>query len=116
MPLTMKRFLIAATVLVSFGASDPVLPCSIHPKTGIADAAFRALAKVTQADAQSRALNAVNVRSAIVSSGELEAVGGCLIYSFDIQVPGQKSIIEVAIDAGTGQIRSKKHENPKLSG
>ncbi|HEY0803076.1 MAG TPA: hypothetical protein VGD54_19730, partial [Steroidobacteraceae bacterium] len=48
-----------------------------------------------------------------VISGELEAEGGCLIYSFDIQVPGKKSITEVAVDAGTGKVLWKKHEGPK---
>ncbi len=109
----MRQLLVAAALLVSLGASAATLPCSIHPKKGMTDADLPALAKVTQADAQSRALNAVSVRSATVSSAELEAEGGCLIYSFDIQIPGQKSIIEVAVDAGTGQILSKKHESPK---
>jgi uncharacterized membrane protein YkoI len=59
------------------------------------------------------ALKAVNVSAASVASGELEAEGGCLIYSFDIQIPGKKSIIEVAVDAGTGKVLAQKHESPK---
>ncbi len=109
----MKHLVIATgIILTSLGASAAELPCSIHPKKGVADADLPALAKVTQADAQSTALKAVNVSSATVSSGELEAEGGCLIYSFDIQIPGKKSIIEVAVDAGTGKVLSKKHEGP----
>ncbi|GAC1670210.1 MAG: hypothetical protein NVS9B2_15910 [Steroidobacteraceae bacterium] len=71
------------------------------------------LAKVSRADAESTALKAVHVDSASVESGELEAEGGCLIYSFDIQIPGKKSIVEIAVDAGTGNGLSKKHEGPK---
>ncbi len=109
----MKHLIFATVILLSFSASAADLPCSIHPKKGTADADLPALAKVTQADAQSTALKAVNVSSATVSSGELEAEGGCLIYSFDIQIPGKQSIIEVAVDAGTGKVLAKKHEGPK---
>lgn len=109
----MKQLLIAATLLTSLGAGARELPCSIHPNKGVADAELPALAKVTRTAAESTALKAVNVSSASVTSGELEAEGGCLIYSFDIQIPGQKSIIEVAVDAGTGKVLAKKHEGPK---
>jgi hypothetical protein len=107
----MKQLIIAASLLISLGANAAGLPCSIHPKKDTAEADLPALAKVTQADAESTALKAVNVASAVVSSGELEAEGGCLIYSFDIRIPGKKSIVEVAVDAGTGKVLSKKHES-----
>jgi Peptidase propeptide and YPEB domain len=109
----MRQLIIAATLLTSLGADATGLPCSIHPKKGIANADLPALATVTQADAESTALKAVNVSSASVASGELEAEGGCLIYSFDIQIPGKKSIVEVAVDAGTGKVLAQKHESPK---
>lgn len=110
----MKPFLIlTATLLSSVGASAAGLQCSIHPPKGLADAELPALTKVSQADAQSTALKAVKVTDASITSGELEAEGGCLIYSFDIKVPGKKSIIEVAVDAGTGNVLSQKHESPK---
>jgi hypothetical protein len=109
----MKQLIVVVALFTSIGASAAPLPCSIHPKPGIADAELPALAKVTQADAQNTALKAVNVGTATVASGELEAEGGCLIYSFDIQIPGKKSIIEVAVDAGTGKVLAKKHEGPK---
>jgi hypothetical protein len=109
----MKRLIVAATLLISIGAGAAGLPCTVHPKKGMSDAELAKLAKVTRADAESTALKAVNVRSASVKSGELEAEGGCLIYSFDIQVPGKQSIIEVAVDAGTGKLLAKKYEGPK---
>jgi uncharacterized membrane protein YkoI len=89
------------------------LHCSIHPKKGIADADLPSLAKVSRADAENTALKAVNVSAASVASGEFEAEGGCLIYSFDIQIPGEKSIIEVTVDAGTGIVLAQTHESPK---
>jgi len=109
----MRQLIIAATLLTSLGANAADLPCSIHPKKGIAEADLPALAKVNQADAESTALKAVNVSSASVASGELEAEGGCLIYSFDIQIPGKRSIVEVAVDAGTGKVLAQKHESSK---
>ena len=108
------RILIAmTTMLISIGANAASLPCSIHPEKGLSDAALAALAKVTQADAQSTALKAVSSKNASVASGELEAEGGCLIYSFDIKMPGKTSIIEVTVDAGTGKVLSQKREGPK---
>lgn len=110
----MKQLVIVAGIIMtSLGATAAELPCSIHPKKGIVDADLPALAKVTQADAQSTALKAVNASSATVSSAELEAEGGCLIYSFDIQMPGKQSITEIAVDAGTGKVLAEKHEGPK---
>ncbi len=109
----MKRLIVAAALLTSLGASAASLPCTIHPKKGMTDMELVKLAKVSRADAESTALKAVNINSASVESGELEAEGGCLIYSFDIQVPGKKSIVEVAVDAGTGKVLAKKNEGPK---
>jgi hypothetical protein len=111
--IPMNKALLVIAPLAPFGARAAKLPCSIHPKAGIADADLPALAKVTQADAQSTALKAVNVASASVSSSELESEGGCLIYTFDIKLPGKTSIVEVAIDTSTGKLLSKVAEGPK---
>ncbi len=109
----MKRLMIAAALLTSLGASAAGLPCDIHPKNGMTDTELAKLAKVSRADAERAALAAVHINSASVTSGELEAEGGCLIYSFDIQIPGKKSIVEVAVDAGTGKVLAKNYEGPK---
>ena len=109
----MQLVIAAGIILTSLGASAAELPCSIHSKKGVSDADLPALAKVMREDAESTALKAVNVSSATVSSGELETEGGCLIYSFDIQIPGKKSIVEVTVDAGTGKVLAQKHEGPR---
>lgn len=109
----MKRLIVAATLLIPLGAVAAGLPCTIHPKDGMSDTELSMLAKVSRADAERTALKAVNIRSAHVESGELEGEGGCLIYSFDIQVPGKQSIVEVAVDAGTGKVLAKTSEGPK---
>jgi hypothetical protein len=109
----MKQVLLVVALLATFGASAAGLRCSVHLKPGIADAELPAMAKVTQADAQSTALKAVNVAEATVESSELESEGGCLIYTFDIKVPGKSSVVEVAVDAGTGKVLSKKFEGKR---
>ena len=106
----MNKVLLVVALLTPFGASAAALSCSIHPKAGLADADLPALAKVTKAAAESTALKAVNVAAATVSSSELESEGGCLIYTFDIKVPGKTSIVEIAVDAGTGKLLSKTTE------
>ena len=111
--ISMNKVLLVVALQASFGVSAANLPCSIHPKAGIADADLPALARVTQADAESTALKAVNVAAASVSSSELESERGCLIYTFDIKLPGKTSIVEVAVDAGTGKLLSKVSEGPK---
>lgn len=109
----MKYLVLSAALFAAVGANAAGLPCSIHPQQGLADSELPALTKVTQAAAEATALQSVKIPSATVASGELEAEGGCLIYSFDIKLPGKKSIIEVAVDAGTGKVLSTKREGPK---
>ena len=47
-----------------------------------------------------------------ISAHELERENGKLIYSFDIKVAGKKGIEEVNVDAMTGAVVSKAHEDP----
>ena len=114
----MKRFMyapffFAATLCVGLNAHAAALPCSIHPQKGLTPSELASLAKVTRPVAEATALESVKNPSAKVATGELEAEHGCLLYSFDIQVPGKRSVIEVAIDAGTGQVLATKYEGPK---
>ena len=109
----MKRTIFAAAMSIATAVSAAGLPCSIHPNKGVAETELPALAKVSLADAESAALRAVKISSAFVASGELEAERGCLIYSFDIQIPGKRAIVEVTVDAGTGKVLAQKNESPK---
>lgn len=47
-----------------------------------------------------------------ISSSEIEAEQGCLIWFFDVRVRGQKGIQEVNIDAGNGNVLGVHHEGP----
>jgi hypothetical protein len=109
----MNRLVLALLLLVSFSVSAKQLPCSIHPGKDAAASALPGLAKISRADAEKAVLARVNASSRRVADGELEIEQGCLVYSFDIRTPGKTGIEEIWVDAGTGQILSRKHESPK---
>ncbi len=75
------------------------------------EAALRAQAKVSEEAARATALTAVP--NAKVKSSEIEKENGKLIWSFDLSVPGKKGIEEVNVDAVTGKVIAKEHEDAK---
>jgi hypothetical protein len=102
-----------AFVLASVAASAAGLPCSIHPAKRASTSELRGLAKVTRTEAQRAALASIDApRAAVVNEGETEVEQACLVYSFDIRVPGKSGIEEVMVDAGTGTALSHTHETP----
>ncbi len=106
----MRRILLSALFLVHFPVSAAGLACSIRPAKDTPVAALPALAKISQSEAQKKALARVKSRSAEVVSAELEVEHDCLVYSFDIRRAGKSGIEEIMVDAGTGRIVSQKHE------
>lgn len=84
--------------------------CSIHPPKTASDAQLRSMAKVSKAKAERIALERVG-HGARISSAEIEAEQGCLIWSFDLRVPGRKGVEEVNLDAGNGKILGVHHES-----
>jgi hypothetical protein len=109
----MHRLVVLALACLVFeaSASESSL-CSIHPPTGTPESALPGLTKVTQADAQKTALAGFvdSAGAATIAESELEVEHGCLIYSFDVRVAGQKGVEEVNVDAGTGKVLLRKHE------
>jgi len=75
------------------------------------EAALRKQAKITEAAAKATALAAVP--GATVKSSELEKEKGKLIWSFDLTVAGKKGVEEVNVDAMTGKVIAKEHEDAK---
>ncbi len=101
-------------VAVAATASAATPTCTIHPKKGATPQQLATMAKVTSADARKTALATFKDPSkATVKDAELEAEHGCLVYSFDIEVAGQRGVQEVQIDAGNGKVVSNEHESPK---
>ena len=47
-----------------------------------------------------------------IQSAELENEKGAQVWSFDIEQPGTRTITEILVDTGTGQIISKTTESP----
>jgi type II secretory pathway pseudopilin PulG len=74
-------------------------------------AALKAQAKITQAEAERTAL--AKVPGGKIKAAELEREHGKLIWSFDISLPKSKNITEVQVDAKTGKIVSTQIETPK---
>lgn len=62
--------------------------------------------------ATARATAAKSVPNGRMRSEELEREHGVLLYSFDIQKPGQRGVTEVQVDATNGRLLSSKHESP----
>lgn len=70
-----------------------------------------AQARVTPDSA--RAIARRTVRGATIQSAELENEDHKLIYSFDMKVPGKSGIEEVNIDALTGAVVGREHEDAR---
>jgi hypothetical protein len=109
----MKWVVISVLLLMPLSVSAAGLKCTIHPAKDTPTTALPGLAKISQADAQKTAFARINAPPTTVAEGELEVEQGCLVYSFDIRIPGKPGIEEVMVDAGTGKILSHKHESTK---
>ncbi len=72
---------------------------------------LKAEAKVTKKEAKAIAL--AKVPGGKVKEAELEEEKGKLIWSFDITTEGSKDIMEVAVDAKTGEVVSVEKETPE---
>ena len=102
---------VLAVSAASFGAD---LPCSVHPTKGMAHSQLEGLAKLSQPEAEKVALAQVKSKAAVsVTSGELEAEHGCLVWSFDLKVAGKSGVQEIQVDAGNGKVLSVKHETQR---
>jgi hypothetical protein len=110
----MKRFVIISVfILMPFSVSAAGIKCSIRPPKDTPASALPSLAKVSQTDAQKAAFARIKAPPTAVAEGELEVEQGCLVYSFDIRMPGKPGTEEVVVDVGTGKILSHKHESAK---
>ena len=86
--------------------------CSIHPPVGTTDAQLLSMARVSRPKAERIALTRVG-HSAQIASAEIEAEQGCLIWSFDLKVPGSAGVQEVNVDAGDGRVLEVHRESAK---
>jgi uncharacterized membrane protein YkoI len=107
----MKRAVLAIALAVPFVAVAADMNCSIKAKKTTPKAEYTAMAKVKDDAARKTALDKVAVKGSTVTKGGLEVEDGCLVYTFDVQVPGKKGFEEVFVDAGTGAVLKVEHES-----
>ena len=104
--------MLALTLLLPFSAMAADLNCSIKAPRLARSAEINAMAKVSEKDAKKTALDAVKTSGATIVKGGLEVEDGCLVYSYDIRLPGKSGVEEVIVDAGNGKVLSTEHETP----
>jgi uncharacterized membrane protein YkoI len=111
----MNRTLIVGSLLacLAVGPVNSAAPeCSIHPAKETTDAQLPALAKVSQADAEKKALARVKVPAKVLGSA-LQVQNGCLFWMLIVKQNGRSGVQEVKVDAGTGKVLASKHESGK---
>jgi uncharacterized membrane protein YkoI len=107
----MKRVILALALAVPFVVAAADMNCSIQAKKTATKAEMSTMAKVKAQAAKKAAIDKVNVAGSTVSKGGLEVEEGCLVYTYDIKVPGKSGTEEVIVDAGTGAVLKVEHEN-----
>jgi uncharacterized membrane protein YkoI len=102
-----------AVLMLAVSARAADRPCQIHASKSATRQELAAKARVSETDAKAAALAALGVPAgkAVVQESELEVEDGCLVYSFDIQVSGEKGVREVQVDAGDGKVLKTEHED-----
>ena len=108
----MKALLLMCSILpLALAASAKDLDCSIHVKKKLDMREYEAMAKVAPEQARKIALEKVAAEGSKIAHGGLEVEDGCLVYAYDIQVPGRKGFEEIIVDAGTGTVIKTEHES-----
>lgn len=105
----MKKIrIVLATLAVALMASLAFAQAPAVPKKSKIPAKLKSEAKITPEEA--RAIAAKKVPGTLLEE-ELEVENGKLVYSYDIQVAGDKQITEVQVDAKDGSIVSVEKED-----
>jgi len=104
------KALAALAFLIPFAVSAADFDCTTKASKMTKKADLTAMAKVSADAAKKSALDSVNAQGASVVKGGLEVEHGCLVYSYDVKVPGKTGIEEVIVDAGSGKVLKTEHE------
>jgi uncharacterized membrane protein YkoI len=107
----MRQIILAVALSVAFAAAAADLNCSVKAKKTATKAEMSTMAKVQGDAAKKAAIDKINVKGSTVTKGGLEVEEGCLVYSYDIKVPGKSGVEEVIVDAGTGAVLKVEHES-----
>jgi len=109
----MKSLIAGAIIILPASGFAAGLNCSIHPQEGTPDSSLPKFAKISETKARKAAIAKIKAPRKSHIEGELEVEQGCLVYSFDIKLPGKSGIEVVMVDAGTGKVLSHTHESQK---
>jgi hypothetical protein len=107
----MKGIILALALSVPFLAGAADLKCSVKAKKTATKAEMTSMAKVKDDAARKAAIDKINVAGSAITKGGLEVEEGCLVYTYDIKVPGKGGVDEVFVDAGTGAVLKVEHES-----
>jgi hypothetical protein len=111
----MNRTLIVGSLIAALAftsVSSASTKCSIHPAKDATDAQLPKLAKISQADAEKRALAHVKPPAKVVGS-ELQVIDGCLMWTLIVTGTSKSAIQTLNVDAGTGKVLSIKPQPGK---
>jgi hypothetical protein len=107
-------FATATLLAVTMAAASETPDCVIRPKNVKGGRALRAMARISEPVALRTAFGTIKHTDVVfVVSSELEVERGCLVWSFDLSVPGISGIHEVQVDAGDGKVLSSEREDAR---
>ena len=107
----MKAIALGLALALPLAAAAADTPeCTVKANKRMSRDELNALAKVKEEDARRTALDAVNAPKAGSAKGGLGVEDGCLVFAYDILLPGRPAE-EVVIDAGTGKVITRKPES-----
>ena len=109
-----KRMVVTVTLVAANMVAGGSPDCAIHPKNVKGGRALRAMARISEPAALRTAFRTIKHTDIVsVVSSELEVERGCLVWSFDLSVPGIPGIHEVQVDAGDGKVLSSEREDAR---
>lgn len=85
------------------------LPCTIPVEKDTPASKLEGLAKISEMQARTYALESIKGSQDSYAEGELKVQQGCLVYVFDIPNQGKSGgAVEIVVDAGDGTILLNK--------
>ena len=106
----MRTLLLATALTVAIAAAPSLLSAQAEPALKQERPGLLAQATVSYDSAKAVARRAVP--GGVIREAELENEHDRLVFSFDIQVAGKSGIEEIQVDARTGRVVAREHENP----
>lgn len=108
----MIRFLgLNLTALVVLAGCAETRTCSIQVPVTTAHSEYSHLAQISRAAAEQAARDRLQAGPAgHIVAANLESDAGCLIWSVEVRMPGERGLSAVHVDAGDGRVLMVRHE------